>query len=352
MQDIGKISIIIPVYNIKKYVTRCITSIINQTYKKIEVIAVDDGSSDGCGEILDRLAKMDERIRVVHKKNGGLSSARNAGLKLVTGDFVMYVDGDDYLDNKCLEILSDYIGEDVDIIFFPYIREGLKTSKKTKIMINSKEEYDNEQVRKILLRMLIGPQGGQLKYSPMNMDRLNTAWGKLYRYSTIEGIKFVDTKLIGPEDLWYNIQVFNQIKGKAIYTERVFYHYEKENDTSLLHKVDLDYLSKRNYLYREIENFLSENALENYRVNLYNRIMGEYIQYLIKIIILNMKYTIRRDALKKMKWSDYYQSIYEMCDLTNMEKKWRFILVLSKKNILQNFSFAIHIISILYNKMR
>ena len=89
-----KISIIVPIYKVEKYINKCIDSILNQTYKNIEVILVDDGSPDNCGKICDKYLLKDDRIKVIHKENGGLSSARNAGLDIATGDYIGFVDSE------------------------------------------------------------------------------------------------------------------------------------------------------------------------------------------------------------------------------------------------------------------
>ena len=95
-----KISIIVPVYKVEKYLDKCVKSILAQTFKDFELILVDDGSPDNCGKMCDDFSKRDERVRVVHKKNGGVSSARNAGLKIATGDYIIFIDSDDYIDEN------------------------------------------------------------------------------------------------------------------------------------------------------------------------------------------------------------------------------------------------------------
>ena len=89
------VSVIVPVYNVEQFLERCINSIQQQTYRHLEIILVDDGSPDSCGEICDAYARSDSRIRVIHKKNGGLSSARNAGIELASGDYIAFIDSDD-----------------------------------------------------------------------------------------------------------------------------------------------------------------------------------------------------------------------------------------------------------------
>ncbi|MBR2883464.1 MAG: glycosyltransferase family 2 protein [Clostridia bacterium] len=103
------VSIIVPVYNVEKYIHQCIDSIINQTYKNIEIILVDDGSPDNCGKICDEYAEKDSRIKVIHKENGGLSDARNHGIDAATGDWLMFVDSDDWLHNHTVEKLHDAV---------------------------------------------------------------------------------------------------------------------------------------------------------------------------------------------------------------------------------------------------
>ena len=101
----SKVSIVVPVYNVEEYLGKCVNSLIAQTYKNIEIILVDDGSPDNCPHICDELEKTDSRVKVIHKENGGLSSARNAGIRIATGDYIAFVDSDDYVKEKYIELL-------------------------------------------------------------------------------------------------------------------------------------------------------------------------------------------------------------------------------------------------------
>lgn len=113
-----KVSVIVPIYNVEKYLDRCMESLLNQTLKDIEIIMVDDGSPDNCPQMCDEYAKKDRRIKVVHKKNGGLSDARNAGLKVATGEYVAFVDSDDYQSlNTYEELYHQAESGDYDVVY-------------------------------------------------------------------------------------------------------------------------------------------------------------------------------------------------------------------------------------------
>ena len=99
------ISVIVPVYDVEKYLDRCVESIVNQTYQNLEIILVDDGSPDNCPAMCDNWAEKDSRIKVIHKKNGGLSDARNAGMEIVTGEFIGFVDSDDWIEPEMYQLL-------------------------------------------------------------------------------------------------------------------------------------------------------------------------------------------------------------------------------------------------------
>ena len=110
------ISVIVPIYNVEDYLNKCVDSIIGQTYKNLEIILVDDGSPDNCPELCDEYSRIDKRVKIIHKKNGGLSDARNEGMKIATGDYISFIDSDDYVPNNYIEeLLKGYTRDDADI---------------------------------------------------------------------------------------------------------------------------------------------------------------------------------------------------------------------------------------------
>lgn len=128
----GKISIIVPIFNVEKYLKRCVESLMAQTYKNIEIVLVDDGSKDSSGKIADEFSKVDERIMSFHKENGGLSDARNYGLTVSTGEYILYVDSDDYIEKDSCEKLVAKMQADVDFVVGGYkeIKGGKITEKR------------------------------------------------------------------------------------------------------------------------------------------------------------------------------------------------------------------------------
>lgn len=117
-----KVSIIVPVYNVEKYLNKCIENIINQSYENIEIILIDDGSTDKSGKICDEYSLKDSRIKVIHKENGGLSEARNYGIDAATGDYLLFVDSDDYIDIDLIKKLNQYMEKKIDVIKFKMVK--------------------------------------------------------------------------------------------------------------------------------------------------------------------------------------------------------------------------------------
>lgn len=142
-----KISIIVPVYNVEKYLPKCLDSLVNQTYANIEIICVNDGSPDNSLQILEEYARKDERIKIINQQNQGVSVARNVGIDNATGDYILFVDADDWLDTKACEIISEVFKENFDLISFNVIysdnRKNMFGFEKNASTINNREMWSN-----------------------------------------------------------------------------------------------------------------------------------------------------------------------------------------------------------------
>ena len=229
-----QISIIIPVYNVEKYLRQCLDSIVNQSFTEIEIICVDDSSSDSSYKILKEYAEKDSRVQAYIKENEAVSMARNFALDKAIGEYIMFVDADDWIDEDCCEkVIKKAQETGCDVLMWDYMREFDGKSLKKGIFPNE-VHFDREQVKDKLHRRMLGIVGEELS-RPENADALCTIWGKLYRRDCIydKNIRFYDIRKIGTyEDGLFNLDVFENAES-AVYIPDAMYHYRKTNANSL-----------------------------------------------------------------------------------------------------------------------
>lgn len=255
------ISVIVPVYNVEKYLPKCINSILNQTIKNLEIILVDDGSKDNSGKICDEFSKKDNRIIVIHKENNGLSSARNAGLEIAKGNYIGFVDSDDWLDENMYEILLKLIKDnDADISCCKFFKTA-----------NSEE--------------LIPSINNEVIESFTNIEGLNNFYNDLYSQTVVAWNKLYSKKLF--DNVTYPIGKIHEDEGttyklfykadKIIYTNRPLYYYRitpNSITTSKFNKKRLDILDiydeKVKFIKSINNNSLYSKTLKWYLFNLIN----------------------------------------------------------------------------------
>lgn len=238
-----KISVIVPIYKVEDYLHRCVDSIINQTYTNLEIILVDDGSPDDCPMICDEYAKKDSRIRVVHKKNGGLSDARNAGIDIATGEYLMFIDSDDFVDVEMMEsMMKNMIDNNVDMVVcnIKYVyedREVVKYNQADRILdrYEAMEEYLKDGVVQAV------------------------AWNKLYKKSLINDMRYKVGKT--NEDEFFTYKVVDKT-DKIYYNSRSFYNYI-QRDSSIMGKYSIKRLDGVEASYERL-NFIKEKYLTLY----------------------------------------------------------------------------------------
>lgn len=295
-----KVSIIVPIYNMEKYIQRCLDSIIEQTLKHIEIIAINDGSTDGTASILEAYKKKDSRITVVHQQNEGVASARNEGIRLANGKYIGFVDPDDWVSRDMYETLFEEAEqESADIVMCTYIREYGTHSLKKNFNQPLKVCYRNEDVQMQVMRRLVGPIDDELA-SPELLDAWGTVWSKLYRANILKSndIFFTDLKLIGTnEDSLFNIEATYYAKA-FVFINKPYYHYWKANEQSITSGYKPQLHNQWVHLYQLIEQFLQgKNVDETFKTALANRISLN----VLGLGLNELSHSNTKSALQKMK---------------------------------------------------
>lgn len=220
-----KISVIVPVYNVEKYIEQCLKSISNQTYKNFEVIVVDDGSKDFSGIICDKFSKLDYRIKVIHQSNQGLSGARNTGLKNATGDYITFIDSDDFIKNKMFEEMVLILKEkNADII------------ECGTIYCDEKGNYIKENTKN---KIEIYEKNNQMKELILNGNITTMSWGKLYKKDLFKNFEFPLGKY--HEDVFTTYKLLH-ISKKTIVLNQGFYHYRQVNGSIMNSNFNIKHL--------------------------------------------------------------------------------------------------------------
>ena len=273
------ISIIVPVYNAAPYLNKCLDSIIGQTYEKLQIICINDGSADNSPRILDEYACKEDRIVVLHKENEGVSLARNTALEKATGDCIMFVDGDDWIEpDTCAVAVEVMQQHNVDVVMWSYVRELTNESRKKNIL-DTDTCFEQSAVKEKLYRRMIGLYGEETAH-PENADALCTVWGKLYKRELIEknGIRFFDIRKIGTyEDGLFNLDVFAKT-NRAVFINRHLYHYRKDNSTSITSAYNAGLSEQWDVLFDILLDHIDDNDLDDsFRIALNNRIVFSLI---------------------------------------------------------------------------
>lgn len=349
-----KISIILPVYNTEQFLDTCLTSILNQTFKEIEVICVDDGSPDNSLRFLKKMAKKDERIKVISQQNQGVSEARNHALQYVNGEFLMYIDSDDWIELDTCEIAYRVaLEEKADVVLWSYIREYANNPKPKEIFKQEKIVFEQPEVASKLHRRMVGLVGKELE-KPENADAIVTSWGKLYRTALIKEnqIKFINTKIIGTEDALFNIYVFGYVT-KAVYLNRHLYHYRKDNEISLTSLYKERLFTQTQMKFDLIEKYLSEfNLNEDYVTALNNRIALSLIELGLNVLMSERKIIEKIREIKKILSTERYKTAYQQLDNRYFPIHWKAFYRCAESNFATGVYGLIWLISKLRNGNR
>lgn len=298
-----KISVIIPVYKVENYIEKCIDSVINQSYKNLEIILVNDGSPDNCANICNNYKLKDSRVKVIHKNNEGLGYARNTGLEVMTGDYVIFIDSDDYVDIKMVETLYNKLIDDQLDTVFCGLNKVFNDGKIIKVEPYYKgvNFYDEEVVERVLLEM-IGSKAEVREDSLLYMS----VWHAIYSTKIIHenNIKFPSEREFMSEDISFHIDYLRYAK-RVSYINNCLYYY-RENNTSLSRSYIPNRFERQKKLYYQIDDKLKVFLLEeSYQERLQRYFLGNVRGRIIDIVfnekenkLYNIKFVINDDLVK------------------------------------------------------
>lgn len=264
-------SVIVPVYHVSAYLPRCVESVLVQTYPKWELILVDDGGDDECPRMCDGYAARDSRIRCIHKANAGQSMARKTALAEATGDYILFVDGDDWLSAETLQKCADCIEKTgADVIGFGYYREYAKHAFET-YAFNSERFFIGDEVHAVR-RRFVGLYGNELRQVE-SADRLSPVWGKAYRAELTKDALWVSEREVGSsEDAYFNFGTFEECYSFA-YMHECLYHYRKTNEGATTRKYRARLFEQWQVLFALFAERIKEKNLgEDYEQALRNRV--------------------------------------------------------------------------------
>lgn len=326
------ISIIVPVYNTENYLEKCLYSLVNQTYKNIEIIIIDDGSPDNSMNIIQKFVLADNRVKVISQKNQGLSGARNTRMNNANGDYIMFIDSDDWIEiDTCEKAINASEKYNADVVFWPYIKEFSDLQKDNYLFDKTEIIWSEKNINQLSRRM-VGLVGDELA-NPQSIDNLVTAWGKLYKKSVIGDVRFTDTKIIGTEDALFNIEVFLGINS-AVYIPDLLSHYRKDNESSLTHNYKKKLVSRWREMYSRIKFLLDRNDMSReYYDALKNRICFGLIGLGINLAEdKKMSFKEKKKEIYNILSMKHYQIALKDLDFSYLPIQWKVFFKLAKNN--------------------
>lgn len=329
-----KVSIVVPVYNVEEYLEQCVDSLIKQTYQNLQIILVDDGSTDNSGAICDKYMKTDERVQVIHKANGGSSSSREAGVNAANGQYLMFVDGDDWLDLYAVEKCVNKVLEDATIscVMFSYAKET-KTATIPMHIMDGDMLFIGDEAKDKIHRWLFGLSSLELSH-PERMENIVSCCMKLYQIDFAKQGKYFDTKDVGScEDGLFNIYALVNCE-KIAYIDMPFYHYRKR-EGSLVKSYKPNFVEQWGNLFSIMQAYISENELgQPYKEALNNRIALS-----ITAVSINITRDTNSSSFDKIRYirkylnSACYKEAIRNMDMTHLPSIWKVLLTCCKMRL-------------------
>lgn len=304
-----KVSIIVPVYNVEKYIHRCVESLINQTLKDIEIILVDDESPDNCPKICDEYALKDSRIKVIHKKNEGPGLTRNTGMNIATGEFIAFVDSDDWVNLSMYETLYNTAKKyQCDTVFCSFQYYTAKKVFIPKKEVDTTTIFQSRSEIKDFMLDMVAPLPHYISDVKYTMSTCKA----IYSRNIIKNgnIHFLSERKILSEDLFFNLAYLNQTK-KICFIPEYFYNYAY-NPKSLSHTYNTQKYEKYINFFTALESELKEIfSINEYKIHLY-RLQLLYLRHNVNAIFKCFDKKIRKKEILKVlndpSWKEALQS--------------------------------------------
>lgn len=242
------VSVIVPVYNAEQFLARCLNSVLNQSYEKLEVILINDGSTDNSQKICEEFAEKDVRVKLINQENSGPSVARNKGIDLANGKYISFVDADDYLEKNMIEKMINYIEQDVELVISGYNRIFKKDD------VNEIQEINYYHIINMTFDDFLQ------RFDVLFKDYyINYLWNKLYLNEIIKTNNINFNKSINwGEDLIFNIEYLNYCNEISIISNSL-YNYIDFNEDSITNNYNINIYYNRKEMYQEVRSFLLKN---------------------------------------------------------------------------------------------
>lgn len=288
-----KISIIVPVYNVEKYLEYGIRSLMDQTYRNLEILLVDDGSKDRSSAICDELSCQDERVKVIHKENGGVISAWSRGVRESTGDYLAFMDSDDWVDLNMIEEMAAYLTGKAEIISSDYVLERDDGSRNFVYQRMVPGVYDKESLREKLYPKLLGEEIRYISFSK--------CMKLIARKLVEENLNFCDARVGMGDDTLLIVPALLDCERLVVMKNKPYYHYRFLR-SSLVHRYDTKLFQNMNWLKTAIEKIVEAKYSQQEKTQMLFRADMEYVQ----MLLLVLKNEVRGNP-------DYIKSIQKIC---------------------------------------
>lgn len=330
MQDKKKkITIIVPVFDTEDYLEQCVRSLLAQTYSNLEILLIDDGSQDKCPDLCDAYASKDRRIRVIHKKNAGVSSAREVGIQSAYGEYILFVDSDDWIESDTIaDCVEMALKNNAGCVMFGYVKEYPQRSIPV-TPFGVEFSYDEPTSEEKIHRRIVGLAGDELK-NPQQIDSLSSVCMKLYKTDVAKKGKIISERVVGTsEDTIFNLYALDGCK--ISYINKCFYHYRKSNARSITTQYKPTLVEKWDVMYDIMQEYInSSGRADEYHIPFLNRVACGMIGLGLNEIGSSETIWRKSQRLQTVLDKPLYQEAFKQLDISYCGTKWILFFLLCK----------------------